>query len=99
MCGIAGYIDFKNALEAGARERANGIGRRFRSSAFPARELTRGFDTGAVNDVINKVTFGESNRRQAAPGLKASPRAFGSGRRIPVARRFRAFDFAVFRFA
>jgi len=49
-----------------------------------------GFDTGMVNDVINKVTFSEYKRRQAAPGLKVSPRAFGIGRRIPVAQRFRA---------
>jgi len=39
--------------------------------------------------VVNKVTFTEYKRRQAAPGLKVSPRAFGMGRRIPVAQRFR----------
>ena len=43
-----------------------------------------------VNDVLNKVTFSEYKRRQAAPGLKVSPRAFGMGRRIPIAQRFRA---------
>jgi NAD+ synthase (glutamine-hydrolysing) len=43
-----------------------------------------------VNDVINKVTFSEYKRRQAAPGLKVSPRAFGMGRRIPIAQKFRA---------
>jgi len=42
-----------------------------------------------VNDVLNKVTFSEYKRRQAAPGLKVSPRAFGIGRRIPVAQKFR----------
>jgi hypothetical protein len=40
--------------------------------------------------VINKVTFSEYKRRQAAPGLKVSPRAFGMGRRIPIAQKFRA---------
>ena len=49
-----------------------------------------GFDAAVVNDVINKVTFSEYKRRQAAPGLKVSPRAFGMGRRIPIAQRFRA---------
>lgn len=49
----------------------------------------RGFDAAVVNDVVNKVTFSEYKRRQAAPGLKVSPRAFGMGRRIPVAQRFR----------
>jgi NAD+ synthase (glutamine-hydrolysing) len=51
--------------------------------------IRRGFDAAVVNDVLNKVTFSEYKRRQAAPGLKVSPRAFGMGRRIPVAQRFR----------
>jgi len=51
--------------------------------------IERGFAPAVVNDVINKVTFTEYKRRQAAPGLKVSPRAFGMGRRIPVAQRFR----------
>ncbi len=52
--------------------------------------IQRGFAPAVVNDVINKVTFTEYKRRQAAPGLRVSPRAFGMGRRIPVAQRFRA---------
>jgi len=51
--------------------------------------IARGFDAAVVNDVINKITFSEYKRRQAAPGLKVSPRAFGMGRRIPIAQRFR----------
>jgi NAD+ synthetase len=54
-----------------------------------AEIIRRGFDAAVVNDVINKVTFSEYKRRQAAPGLKVSPRAFGMGRRIPIAQRFR----------
>jgi len=52
--------------------------------------IQRGFAPAVVNDVVNKITFTEYKRRQAAPGLKVSPRAFGMGRRIPVAQRFRA---------
>ncbi len=52
--------------------------------------IRRGFDAAVVNDVINKVTFSEYKRRQAAPGLKVSPRAFGMGRRIPIAQKYRA---------
>jgi len=52
--------------------------------------IRRGFDAAVVNDVLNKVTFSEYKRRQAAPGLKVSPRAFGMGRRIPIAQKFRA---------
>jgi NAD+ synthetase len=48
-----------------------------------------GFDAAVVNDVINKVTFSEYKRRQAAPGLRVSARAFGMGRRIPIAQKFR----------
>jgi NAD+ synthetase len=55
-----------------------------------AEIIERGFDAAVVNDVINKVTFSEYKRRQAAPGLKVSPRAFGMGRRVPIAQRFRA---------
>ena len=54
------------------------------------KEIIRlGFDAAVVNDVINKVTFSEYKRRQAAPGLRVSPRAFGMGRRIPIAQKFR----------
>ncbi len=51
--------------------------------------IQRGFAAAVVNDVINKITFSEYKRRQAAPGLKVSPRAFGIGRRIPIAQKFR----------
>jgi NAD+ synthase (glutamine-hydrolysing) len=52
--------------------------------------IARGFDAAIVNDVINKINFSEYKRRQAAPGLKISPRAFGMGRRIPIAQKFSA---------
>ena len=54
-----------------------------------AQIIARGFDPAMVNDVVNKINFSEYKRRQAAPGLKVSPRAFGMGRRIPVAQKFR----------
>ncbi len=63
--------------------------------AYVVRDLSKteivalGFDAAVVSDVINKVTFSEYKRRQAAPGLKVSSRAFGMGRRIPIAQRFR----------
>jgi NAD+ synthase (glutamine-hydrolysing) len=54
-------------------------------------EITRrGFDAAVVNDVLNKINFSEYKRRQAAPALKISPRAFGMGRRIPIAQKFRS---------
>ncbi|HEY3761422.1 MAG TPA: NAD+ synthase [Verrucomicrobiae bacterium] len=51
--------------------------------------IERGFEAGTVNDVLNKVNFAEYKRRQAAPALKISARAFGMGRLIPIAQRFR----------
>jgi NAD+ synthetase len=54
-----------------------------------AEIVARGFAAAVVNDVVNKVNFTEYKRRQAAPGLKISPRAFGMGRQVPVAQKFR----------
>jgi NAD+ synthetase len=54
-----------------------------------AQIIAQGFNARVVNDVVNKINFSEYKRRQAAPGLKVSSRAFGMGRRIPVAQRFR----------
>lgn len=50
--------------------------------------VKQGFDPAMVHDVLNKINFTEYKRRQAAPSLKISPRAFGMGRRIPIAQRF-----------
>jgi len=50
--------------------------------------VAKGFDATLVKDVLNKVNFAEYKRRQAAPALKVSVRAFGMGRRFPVAQRF-----------
>jgi NAD+ synthase/NAD+ synthase (glutamine-hydrolysing) len=41
-----------------------------------------------VRDVVRKVDRNEYKRQQAAPGLKITSKAFGVGRRLPVAQRF-----------
>jgi NAD+ synthase (glutamine-hydrolysing) len=41
-----------------------------------------------VRDVVNKVDRNEYKRQQAAPGLKVTTKAFGIGRRFPIAQRF-----------
>jgi NAD+ synthase (glutamine-hydrolysing) len=48
--------------------------------------IARGQDPAMVRRVISMVARAEYKRRQAAPVLKVSPRAFGMGRRIPIAR-------------
>jgi len=41
-----------------------------------------------VRDIIRKVDRNEYKRQQAAPGLKVTTKAFGIGRRMPIAQRF-----------
>ncbi len=45
-----------------------------------------GYKANLVKSVLNMVGKAEFKRRQAPPVLKVSPRAFGTGRRIPIAR-------------
>jgi NAD+ synthase (glutamine-hydrolysing) len=53
-----------------------------------AEEITaRGFDPETVRWVIRTVDRNEYKRRQAAPGLRITSKAFGVGRRMPVAKR------------
>jgi NAD+ synthetase len=54
-----------------------------------AEELIRkGFDEETVRWVTRRVDLNEYKREQAAPGLKVTGRAFGIGRRMPLAQRF-----------
>ena len=43
---------------------------------------------GLVREIVNKVDRNEYKRQQAAPGLKVTTKAFGIGRRFPIAQRF-----------
>lgn len=47
-----------------------------------------GFDPEVVSKVLRLVKFSEFKRKQAAPGLKISSRAFGTGWRMPIACSF-----------
>jgi NAD+ synthase (glutamine-hydrolysing) len=47
-----------------------------------------GAPVALVRDIINKVDRNEYKRQQAAPGLKVTSKAFGIGRRFPIAQRF-----------
>jgi NAD+ synthetase len=46
------------------------------------------FPVTLVRDIVNKVDRNEYKRQQAAPGLKVTTKAFGIGRRFPIAQRF-----------
>lgn len=47
-----------------------------------------GFDTATVLRVVRMIDLNEYKRQQAAPGLKITGRAFGIGRRMPIAQRY-----------
>ena len=50
--------------------------------------VAQGFEADVVRDVIRKVDLNEYKRKQAAPGLKTTPLAFGVGRRIPIVQKY-----------
>lgn len=51
--------------------------------------IAEGFDPAVVMRVIRLIDLSEYKRRQAAPGLKVTSRAFGFGRRMPIAQNYR----------
>jgi NAD+ synthetase len=54
-----------------------------------ARDIIgRGFDEKTVRWVQRRVDLNEYKREQAAPGLKVTSRAFGVGRRMPIAQKY-----------
>jgi NAD+ synthase (glutamine-hydrolysing) len=57
--------------------------------AAPGELLARGFDERTVERVFAMIQGNEYKRRQAAPGIKITPRAFGRDRRYPLTNRYR----------
>jgi NAD+ synthetase len=53
-----------------------------------AEIVSEGFDAATVSRVIRLIDRSEYKRRQAAPGLKVTSRAFGFGRRMPIAQNY-----------
>jgi len=50
--------------------------------------IADGFDEPTVRRVVRMVDAAEYKRKQAAPTLKISAKAFGTGRRVPIAQRY-----------
>jgi NAD+ synthetase len=50
--------------------------------------VKEGLDRTIVKDIIRRIHRNEYKRHQAAPGLKVTSKAFGYGRRYPLAQRF-----------
>lgn len=54
-----------------------------------ARIAAEGHEVGLVRELVRKIDVNEYKRRQSAPGLKVTSKAFGMGRRMPIAQQFR----------
>jgi NH3-dependent NAD+ synthetase len=50
--------------------------------------ISHGFDEETVRWVQRRVDLNEYKREQAAPGLKVTSRAFGIGRKMPIAQKY-----------
>ncbi len=51
--------------------------------------VAAGFEPRVVADTVRRVRLSEYKRRQAAPGLKITSKAFGTGRRYPIAQAWK----------
>lgn len=73
-------------------DRLDAILKGYVEEARSADELAAaGHDPRLVADIIARVDRNEYKRHQAAPGLKVTAKAFGEGRRYPLAKRFNPF--------
>ncbi|WP_455366703.1 NAD+ synthase [Kaarinaea lacus] len=54
--------------------------------------VSEGYDRGVVERVIKMVDLNEYKRRQAAPGVRITKRAFGRDRRYPITSGFKSFS-------
>lgn len=57
--------------------------------ASPSEIIDKGFPEDVVRRTISMVDRNEYKRRQAAPGVKITPKAFGKDRRLPITNAFR----------
>jgi NAD+ synthase (glutamine-hydrolysing) len=54
----------------------------------PNEIIASGFDAETVREVVRMVDRNEYKRRQAPPGVKITPKAFGKDRRLPITNRY-----------
>ncbi len=67
----------------------DGILKRYVEEGMSSQDIIDlGYDADVVNEIIRKVDLNEYKRKQAAPGLKLTPLAFGVGRRIPIVQKY-----------
>jgi NH3-dependent NAD+ synthetase len=56
----------------------------------PEEIIAMGFEPAVVRETICRIDRNEYKRHQAPPGLKVTTKAFGYGRRYPIARKYPA---------
>ncbi|MEE9466385.1 MAG: NAD+ synthase, partial [Candidatus Neomarinimicrobiota bacterium] len=56
--------------------------------ATKADLVAQGYDTDLVRDLHRRLTRAEYKRRQAAPVIRVTGKAFGVGRRYPIVNRY-----------
>ena len=54
----------------------------------PSELINNGADSDLVKNISNRIRINEYKRRQAAPGLRVTSKAFGMGRRVPIINKF-----------
>ncbi len=55
----------------------------------PSKLEKAGYDKDLIQSVVQMINRNEYKRRQMAPGLKVTTKAFGMGRRMPIAQKFK----------
>jgi NAD+ synthase (glutamine-hydrolysing) len=55
----------------------------------PGQIVAEGFEEATVKSIVAMVDRNEYKRRQAAPGVKITPKAFGRDRRLPITNHYR----------
>ena len=55
----------------------------------PAELSAEGYDKDLVYSLYQKIRINEYKRRQAAPGIRVTKKAFGTGRRMPIVNHYR----------
>ena len=54
----------------------------------PSELIDNGTDSDLVQNISKRIRMNEYKRRQAAPGLRVTSKAFGMGRRVPIINKF-----------
>lgn len=57
-------------------------------SKSPEEIIAMGYDRSLVLNILRKVNINEFKRKQAAPVIRVSPKAFGPGRRMPIVGKY-----------